>query len=150
MKKVLYIVIALGMVSTFVGALEWMDLSHKTCDRYGKGTCHLGTAYNCGCYGKIKRAEKICRRAGGRLPTMNELKSVALSCGVRPKEFGHGNLENTPFFNCILKKGFVGEKYWSKSREKKNRDYRMIIDFYSANITTAAAFFDTIRIRCVK
>ena len=149
MKKVLYIVITLGMVSTFAGAVEWMDLSDKDCDRYGQGTCHLASIYTCGCYGKIKRAEKICRRAGGRLPTMNELKSVALSCGVRPTEFGYNKLSHA-FYDCIRKKGFLRETYWSKSRSKIIPQYRAAMAFNSGSIDSDSPTIGKQNIRCVR
>ena len=146
MKKVLYIVIALGMVSTFAGAVEWMYLSAEDCNRYGKGTCHLGTD-RCGCYGDERRAIKTCRMAGGRLPTINELKSVTRSCGVIAKEFGYNKLRHA-YYNCMSNKRFGGlGHYRSRSRDKSG-GYKSI-KFSDASVRSLRRFAKR-DFRCVK
>ena len=147
MKIVLYIVMALGMINTFAGA-GWMNLSPEACDRYGKGTCHLGKSYTCGCLGSLKRAETICRRVGGRLPTLNELKRVTQSCGLRAKMYGH-NRVGRKFDNCISAKGFRRGKYWSKSRSKDIPGARASLDFRRAEIDSLG-LLDKGYIGCVR
>jgi len=148
MKKVLYIVIALGMINTFAGA-GWLNLSDKTCDRYGKGTCHLGTAYTCGCRGSLTRAKKVCRQAGGRLPSYNELKRVAKSCGVSVTKFG--SKTNRAFKDCVRRKGFLEEKYWTKDYTyRDSKEYFVGVHFGDAHKASMWYAGKNAYIRCIK
>ena len=151
MKKVLYIVIALGMINTFAGAAEWMNLSDKACDKYGKGTCHLGSAYTCGCFGDLTRVKKICRQAGGRLPSSNEIKRVSKSCGVIVTRFGSNETDNRAYESCISRKGFQLKKYWTTDYVyKDSKGYLIGIDFYHAHTTSLRSFIANAYVRCIK
>ena len=138
------------MINTFAGAAEWMNLSDEACDRYGKGTCHLGSGYTCGCRGKLKRAKKICRQAGGRLPSYNELKRVAESCGVKVTR--SGSKTNRAYESCVSRKGFLLELYWTTDYAfKGSKDYLVGLKFYDASTTVGLRYSgDNAYIRCIK
>jgi len=131
MKKVLYIVIALGMVSTFAGA-GWIE--------------PVGTSF-----ANFETAKKVCRAAGGRLPTFNELKKVPQSCGVRVAKFGHnGNEMPRTYYSCTRQKGFMQKTYWTKTPSKKTPSYIIIVDFFNAGESSNSPFGERAHIRCIK
>ena len=153
MKKVLYIVIALGMINTFAGA-GWLNLSDEQCNRYAgdgdrKGVYRVSA--DRGCFSHYERAKKICRKAGGRVPTFNELKRVPQSCGVRVTKFGHnGNEMPRAYYNCIRQKGFIQKSYWTKTPSKKTPRYIITVNFSNSGESSNSPYGEKAHIRCIR
>lgn len=131
MKKVLYIVIALGMIST-VSSAKWIEPS--------------GTSF-----GDLETAKKACRAAGGRLPTFNELKRVPRSCGIRVAKFGHNHNEmSRAYYKCISQKGFIQKSYWTKTPSKKTPRYIITVNFSNSGESSNSPYGEKAHIRCIR
>ncbi len=130
MKNALYTLIALGMISTFASA-KWIEPS-------GTGFTYL------------EKAKRECRAVGARLPTFNELKRVAQSCGIRVTMFGlNGNEVSRAFHSCVRRKGFRQETYLTSSPSKVYRNYLKGVNFYNTATDTISPTHKAF-IRCVR
>ena len=128
MKFFIYIVVALGMTSTFSSA-KLINSSSINFDNF-------------------ETAKKICRAQGGRLPTFNELNRIAQSCGARITKFG-ANRVSRAFHACVRGKGFNSKTYWTTSRDEDIHSYRIGVNFYNTG-RTALSPYNKALIRCVK
>ena len=123
------------MINTFAEA-EWLNLSGEQCNSYAGngdkiGECRIGG--DCGCRSYFKRAKKICRKAGGRLPSRNDFRRLASQCGFRFTEFGSLKLSSKSR-QCLNKKGFgvSGSMFWTRTRDPGFRNRIIVVDLGNA------------------
>ena len=129
MKKVLYIVMALEIVCTFASG-KWIE--------------PVGTNF-----ADFETAKKVCRAAGGRLPTFSELKRVAQNCGLRVTKFGTNRVSRA-IHSCLRRKGFNQETYWTRTRYKNLKDHLKGVNFYIVGETAISPYASKAFIRCVR
>ena len=108
--------------------------SKPTCLRHGgRWNSNFGV-----CEANWRKAKKICRASGGRLPSLNELKRVVRSCGGVPR--GKISNEKTHYTDDLCYKylgiGYIsGHDYWTSTFGKQiahvDRVYIMSIDINS-------------------
>jgi len=81
------------------------------------------------CKANWQDAKHICRVAGGRLPTISELKAVFSSCGNK--------ITAPNYKSCCKRKGFdcddVSAMYWSSDTSADNTNKAWSISFFSAS-----------------
>jgi hypothetical protein len=94
---------------------KWMSPSRKACTKNG-GKLKSGGI----CAANWQNAKRICSVSGGRLPNINELKSVLTSCGGLIGDYKF-NKNNLSYQACYKQKGFFfsgddwSDYYWSSS-----------------------------------
>lgn len=104
---------------------KWITPTNKICIDNG------GEIDNGVCLAPWEEAKNICRRSGGRLATLRELKKVVSDCtGIniqKEKRFEELNVQeqknlrelwdknktNNYYQNCYKSKGFTSNYYWS-------------------------------------
>lgn len=109
MKKILYALMALGMVSTYATA-EWVNPPRKACTKNGGKLAPGGI-----CESTWHDARRICNTSGARLPTINELRRVVTGCGGEIDDVN--NNQNDPSYqSCYKRRGFSDANgYWSST-----------------------------------
>ena len=130
-----------------------MNVTEDECNRLAgssdkTGDCRIGA--NCGCMGRYERAKKICRRAGGRVPTLNDLKKVASECGIKLSEFGCKIPLNREQKSCVSHKGFSTYGYYWTRNKHSSPNMRLTVGFGSCIILGGTTYSDRLNLRCIK
>ena len=143
------------MLSTFAGAGWMKQLSYEQCNNYAgdgdkKGSIRVGA--DRGCFSYFKRAKKICRKAGGRLPSVNDFKRLASQCGFKVVDVG---TEISPKSReCLKKKGFTksegSEYFWTRSKKQGVPKYMITVDIYTGDLSIGSSFGNRSSIHCIK
>ena len=89
---------------------KWISPARKACTKNG-GKLKSGGI----CVADWHSAKRICSAAGGRLPNINELKSVLTGCGGEINDYDY-NRNDSSYQACYKQKGFSSsDYYWSSS-----------------------------------
>ena len=89
---------------------KWISPARKACTKNG-GKLKSGGI----CVADWHSAKGICNAAGGRLPNINELKSVVTNCGGEINDY-YNNRNDSSYQACCKQKGFSSsDGYWSSS-----------------------------------
>jgi len=108
MKKALLFTVTLSLLMTVYTKAEWIDPEQGVCSKNGGKLTKKG-----GCKASWLDANKICHVAGGKLPTIDELKKVVIQCEGEIDAY-ENNLDNVSYQQCFKEKGFSDTKnYWS-------------------------------------
>ena len=88
---------------------KWISPARKACIKNG-GKLKSGGI----CAADWYSAKGICNAAGGRLPNINELKSVVTGCGG---EIGddENNINDPSYLSCYKRQGFSPSDYYRSS-----------------------------------
>lgn len=89
---------------------KWISPARRACTKNG-GKLESGGI----CAADWQSAKRICRAAGGRLPNIDELKSVITNCGGEVDDYDN-NKNDSSYQACYKQKGFsASDYYWSSS-----------------------------------
>ena len=89
---------------------KWISPARKACTKNG-GKLKSGGI----CIADWHSAKRICSAADGRLPSINELKSVVTGCGGEINDYDN-NKNDSSYQSCYKQKGFsASDDYWSSS-----------------------------------
>lgn len=138
--------------------ITWLPNNDKVCIAQG------GATENGACYAEWSEAKNICRKMGGRLPSIEELREVVDSCGginvtkvdedwdPRIQE-NYTNIDknyaNDDYQSCRKAQGFIFEKYWSSSMQAYSTVNAWVVSFdagYTLYYGTSYNFY----VRCVR
>ena len=114
MKKLLLLTTASLLLTTTYAAAGWVSPLPKACTQNG-GKLTAGGV----CEATWHDAGRICSAAGGRLPSIDELKQVVAECGgvIGDDINGLGdNVNISAYQSCYQNKGFSASAsgfYWS-------------------------------------
>jgi len=112
--------------------LKWIRPSDKTCISNG------GSIKNSSCFSTWKEALQICNKSGGRVPKLEELEGVVLSCGGELKnddrEEKLKNMKNKSYQSCYKSKNFTSNMYWSSSYDEDFAHYIWLMNFNEGKI----------------
>jgi hypothetical protein len=124
---------------------KWMSPSRKACTKNGGKLKSYGI-----CAANWQNAKRICSTAGGRLPSINELKSVVISCGGEIDDYDN-NLNDSNYQTCYKQKDFSSssDSYWSSSSYVSVDEYALIVYFLSG-YTNYGNKTDEHYVRCVR
>jgi len=87
---------------------SWYDASKILCEANG------GKYREFGCLASWQDAKSYCQAQGGRLPTLNELKSMVIGCGALWGK-SNKNEANSDYQKCIKESSFSPQFYWSST-----------------------------------
>ena len=106
-------------------SVKWLTPDRMTCYENGGNLYHTsGYKYNNTiCSGlNLKESKKVCSELGRVLPSLDELKQVAISCGIG--NYINGKWKNTKskksYYSCFEKKGFAPSRNYITSTVKDN------------------------------
>jgi len=103
---------------------KWISPARKACTKNG-GKLKSGGI----CVADWYSAKRICNAAGGRLPNINELKSVVTSCGGEIDDYNN-NRNDSSYQSCYEQQGFSPSGYyWSSSSDVYLPKVAWIVDF---------------------
>jgi hypothetical protein len=105
-----------------------------------------------------KKANKLCKDNGGRLPTIEELKEVVPDCGGTVVISGdknwnsilYKNLVNKAYQSCYKNKGFSSSYYWSSSTINGDENHAWRVFFYGGYVNGYATKGHNYYVRCVR
>ena len=141
-KLLLLASISLVFGTTYASA-DWINPPRKACTKNGGHLAQGGV-----CEANWSSAKRICRVAGGRLPTINELRKVITSCGGEVND--NSNNKNDPSYqSCYANRGFSSSGYyWSSTTLASDSSYAWIVYFKSGNDNVDKS--DSYFVRCVR
>jgi len=124
MKKILFLAAASLLLTTTYATAEWINPPRKICTKNG-GKLTSGDV----CVANWSNAKRICRAAGGRLPTINELQGIATGCGARHPKYR--NDLNPSYQSCYKQKGFtLASGYWSSTASTSHPKNILVFGFH--------------------
>ena len=123
---------------------KWMNPSRKACTKNG-GKLKSGGI----CVADWHSAKRICSAAGGRLPNINELKSVLTGCGGEINDYDY-NRNDSSYQACYKQKGFSSsDYYWSSSVLVSYRKGAWYVSFKVGNADDRSKAVESY-VRCVR
>jgi hypothetical protein len=113
--------------------LKFINPSDNVCKLNG------GKVDNYGCRSSWENAKNICRISGGRLPTIEELRTIVDMCGGTNTSPTDNNLEtiietnysNKNYQACYKAEGFAFTSYWTSSTYLKIHGYALSVTIYN-------------------
>lgn len=127
--------------------LKWKLPSNRVC------LANSGKVIKGVCSANWSNAIKICKENDGRLPTLEELEGIVLSCGGELKDDNKAekkrNIENSSYQFCYKKKNFTSGIYWSSSFDADFAHYIWLIEFANGSVCANTKKYKY-NVRCVK
>ena len=110
MKKILFLAATILLFTTTYAIAEWIKPLRKACTKNGGKLTPEGS-----CKANWLDANRICRAAGGELPTIDELKKVVMLCDGEIDDY-ENNSNDLSYQQCYKQKGFsISGNYWSST-----------------------------------
>jgi hypothetical protein len=126
MKKLILASITSLLLGTTYSSAGWVKPTKTVCTSNG------GKLDNGICKVNWKNAKDICQASGARLPTVNELKKVIISCGGGDDY--DNNMNNSDYQSCYQRRGFSNKDwYWSSTEYNNDSSGAQLVNFHDGN-----------------
>ena len=131
---------------------KWITPNDNICKNNG------GKVSKNGCEADIYDGKKICNALGGRLPSIDELVEVAMTCGVEivtidsknNSKKARLNIDNISYQNCYQKKSFSRGVYWSSDSLYRREEKRFKLFVMRGAFINYQDSLDEHLIKCIR
>ena len=112
-------------------APKWEFPSRELCIKHGGKVPKKGS-----CEANWENATKICEESHRVLPSLAELKKIAISCGgiidKNTNEEWSKNRTNKAYHACYREQGFISNLYWTSDTHVKYKTHAYMLYFSNA------------------